>query len=140
MMNYIHISINSFLTIYVAEIMIGSVIYYLIPLIILFIAAVIYYISGKNKKNYSYKYDVLIKRISLLKEQNETLSKELQASKKELAALQSELKEFENERNKWLEEKKKLEYDNKNLQDRIQHSKKEEDIIIEFYTKEKSND
>jgi hypothetical protein len=109
-------------------------------LFVVIASAVIYIIAYKYKKNFAYKRDALLMKINLLKQNNETLKKEIENLSKERTILQSKLREGEKEWSNWLEEKKKLEQENIDLKNQLLNFKKNGDIIIEYYMNDKSEE
>jgi peptidoglycan hydrolase CwlO-like protein len=141
MISFAHFSAAMFPTgIFLLELKSGSLFYYLVISIIAIFLLVIYFLIRDYKRKFAYKSQALNKRISLLKDNNETLTSELKSLKTELADLQIKLKEAEIEKVKWLEGKEKLEEEIKRLKIQIQKLENNDDIIIEYYTKEKSDE
>lgn len=141
MISFAHFSAAMFPTlVFLLELKSGSLFFYLVLSIIVIFLLVIYFLIRDYKRKFAYKSHALNKRINLLQDYNEILSSELKSLKIEFSDLQQKLKEAEIEKVKWLEEKEKLEEEIKRLKIQIQKLEKNDDIIIEYYTKEKPDD
>lgn len=140
MVNFYALLLSYFPLIQIGSINLESFSIFLVLSVIAIALVVIYFISANYKKNYSFKSNELIKQISLLQKSNESLREELEANKKEINVLLLKLSEVENERNQLKKENEKLVNENKRLTDEIQNLKTNDDIIVEFFMKEKSSD
>lgn len=141
MISFAHFSAAMFPTlVFLMELKSGSLFYSLVLSIIVIFLLVIYFLIRDYKRKFAYNSQALNKRISLLQDYNDTLTNELKSLKTELADLQLKLKVAEIEKIDWLKEKDKLEQEIKRLKIQIQKFEKNDDIIIEYYTKGKPTD
>lgn len=122
---------------YVAKVSVGSLYFYLVLLLIVLFLAGIYFIVNNYRKNMRYNIVALNSRINLLKEHNEGLLKEQKALFYELSEKKSRLIEIENELKEQIETNRLLEQENKSLRNKNHNSKRNEDIIVEYYINEK---
>lgn len=112
-----------------------SVFLYIAPISIVVVLIAVYFIMDKYKKNFAFKKDALMKKITQLSEENKILSKEL-------AGLKIILEESEKQKHEWDQEKQSLIHKIEELENQIVNLKmneiaKKDDIIIEYYLNEK---
>lgn len=115
-------------------------IYYFLLFIIVVAAAGFYFIVVKYKRYFAHKRGAFLKKVDEVQEDNKMLINELNKLKQELPILQAKLKDYAIKADKWSDEKKKLETEIDDLKSRLESTKKNEDIVIEYYMNKKSDD
>ena len=140
MENSIFITTIMLSTIYNGEIIIGNLFFYLLLLGFLIFSLGIFFVTRYFKKKMALNQDTLIGKISFLEEQNRILLKEQNVRSSELTALKEQFAEVENKLNQWIAEKSDLEQEIQLIKDQMQNSRKNGDIIIEYYMNDKSGD
>ncbi len=136
--NSILISKSMLPAIYNGEIIVGNFFIYLLLLGFIIFPLVVFFITRYFKKKMALNQENLFGKIRLLEEQNKFLIKEQNARSSELTVLKGQIAEVENKLNQWIAEKSDLEKEIKSIKDQLQHSRKNNDIIIEYYMNENS--
>jgi len=139
-MSFIYFLTGMFPAVFLGELNPESVFMYLGLLLFVVVLVVILLIVRNFKKNFVDEINALKSKLILLKDHNETILKEQKILTNELSVLLLKVVEVENELSKCIEEKKKLEQEYQSLNDRIQNPKTNNDIIIEYYTNDKSGE
>lgn len=116
----------------------GSIIlYFLIPVILIFSLA-IFFGTRFFKKKMALNHNTLSGKIYFLEEQTRILLKEQKNQSAEITSLKEKLANIENKLNQWSMEKLDLMQEIQLLKDKMQNSRKNDDIIIEYYMNENS--
>jgi hypothetical protein len=140
MEQFILITTNTFPAFYTGEIIIGNLIFYLLLFGYLIFPLGIFFVARYFKKEMILHQSNFSEKINLLEEQNRILLKEQNNHFVKLNSLKEKLAEIENKLNQWDAEKADLEKEIKLIKDQLQHPRKNDDIIIEYYMNEKSGD
>ena len=138
--NSILITTFIILVFYVGEVLVGSLIFYLLLLGFLIFPVGTYFIFRNFKNKTALNYDALLGKIRMLEEQNKFFLKEQKNHSAEITLLKEKLADIENKLNQWNTEKADLEKEIQLIKDQLQHFRKNDDIIIEYYMNEKSGD
>jgi CII-binding regulator of phage lambda lysogenization HflD len=85
-------------------------------------------------------HDTISGKINFLEEQNRIFLKDQKNHSAEITSLKEKLADIENKLNQWNTEKADLEKEIQLIKDQLQHFRKNDDIIIEYYMNEKSGD
>jgi cell shape-determining protein MreC len=125
---------------YTGEVLVGNLTFYLLLLGFLIFPLGIFFVTRYFKKIIVLNHDTLSGKINFLEERNRNFLKEQNAHSAELTLLKEKFAEIENKMNQWNTEKADLEKEIKLIKDQLQHSRKNDDIIIEYYMNEKSGD
>lgn len=113
------------------------ILYFLIPVILIFSVA-IFFGTRFFKKKMALNREILNGKIAQLEGRIENFLQLQKAHSAELASLKTELEQTKNELMQWITEKKELEKEIENIKARITKSRKNDDIIIEYYMNENS--
>lgn len=140
MEQFILITTNTFPAFYNGDIIIGNLTFYLLLFGFLIFPLGIFFVARYFKKEMAINQNTLSGKINLLEEKTRIFLKEQNSHSVALNSLKEKLAEIENKLNRWDAEKAELEKEIKNLKTKIQNHHKNDDIIIEYYMKDKPDE
>ncbi len=125
---------------YTGEVLVGNLIFYLLLLGFLIFPVGTYFIFRNLKNKTALNYDALLGKIRMLEEQNRIFLKEQKNHSAKITSLKEKLAEIDNKLNQWNTQQADLEKEIQLIKDKLQHFRKNDDIIVEYYMNEKSGD